>query len=348
MIRLRPASAPPEAFVPTHPRSVVAPLVWFRLGPADRSLVGPRDVIAAGDPLLERARESHLLRMTPPAGSSPGPGALVGHRGGEHDEPPAGRGRGDERGRVLYSAPDGRLRVAAARGPYVVASPVAGEVEVLAPGALGVRADGYGIPGAFATGDAVRGRLVLAVPAPDADLRARAIDVEAAGAIVVAGARVDIEAVTRARAIGVRGIVTGGILGKDLRTMAAAEARQRASLHAAAPFGVLVVDGYGRRPLPGAIWQLFAGAAGRDAGIVLDPPMLVVDGVPPQPGDPRHVRVAAGEHVGREGLILTLCGPVRQPSGLYAPSALVAFASAVEGAPATEVVLPLADLQRFR
>jgi hypothetical protein len=62
---------------------------------------------------------------------------------------------------------------------------------------------------------------------------------------------VDAETLTRARAMGVRGVVVTGLSSKERRDYLASEARQRSALHRLPPFAVLVLEGVVRRPLPG-------------------------------------------------------------------------------------------------
>ena len=65
------------------------------------------------------------------------------------------------------------------------------------------------------------------------------------------GSRVDAESLTRARAMGVRGVIVSGLGGKERRDFMASESRQRAALHRLPPFAVLVLDGALRRPIAG-------------------------------------------------------------------------------------------------
>ena len=111
---------------------------------------------------------------------------------------------------------------------------------------------------------------MLGVTSPDAELRASAIDIAAAGSVLVAGARLDIEALTRARAIGVAGIICGGLVGRELRQLEESDQRQRAALHSTTPFAVIALDGYGRRIVPALAWELLVAAAGRPTGLFPD------------------------------------------------------------------------------
>ena len=133
------------------------------------------------------------------------------------------------------------------RAPEVVASPLTGVVAEVAAGHVGVAAHGTVLRGRVGWGRPVHGRLIIGVSGPEAELRAPTIDIAMAGSILVAGARIDIEALTRARAIGVAGIIVGGIVGREAGQLAEADRRQRAALHAANPFGLVALDGYGRR-----------------------------------------------------------------------------------------------------
>ena len=86
-----------------------------------------------------------------------------------------------------------------------VMTPVGGDVIAVRPGGeVRLRAAGRALRGAFAAGSPAHGRLELATD-PFGDLRPGGIDVGRAGSILVVGARIDAEALTRARAMGVRG-----------------------------------------------------------------------------------------------------------------------------------------------
>ena len=111
----------------------------------------------------------------------------------------------------------------------------------------------------------------------DGELRDAALDVGRSGAIIVAGGRVSAEALTRARAMSIRGMVAGSLGQAELRDLAASDARQRAGVHTVPPFGVLGLDGHQRRPIASPILALMAALAGREVAIITDPPLLVFD-----------------------------------------------------------------------
>ena len=199
---------------------------------------------------------------------------------------------------------------------------------------------------------AVVGRSVLAGPTwgrlqvstgPDGELRAQHVDVGAAGAIIVAGARMDAEALTRARAVGIRGVIVSALGIKEQRDFLASERRGRAGVHGLPPFGILVLDGAARRPIASSVMALFEAAEGSMVAIVADPPALVIDdasvSLPPAVRD--LVRVRSGPLAGAEGTWAGLAGPRRFPAGVTLEAAFVRFG----GRP--PVAIPIGDLERF-
>lgn len=338
-------------FVAPADHPVLAPLARLRLRPADRPLVGLGDAVASGQPIIEHCRETFLLDV-------PSRGELSELLPGEEvdlallpQSGPIGRphAKPGDRARLLFTGPDGTARVALGRSPQVIVSPVDGEVEELEAGHLGIRSAGIGLVGRIAWGQPVQGRLLLGVTSPDAELRASAIDIAAAGSILVAGARLDIEALTRARAIGVAGIICGGLVGRELRQLEESDIRQRAALHATAPFAVLAVDGYGRRIVPTHAWELLVAAAGRPVGLFPESRLAVVGGEPGGIDLPEHgssaVRITSGEGAGRVARLVGLAGPMRRPGGMYLPCGFIEE-TGPDGTPRRRIV-PLSDLERL-
>ena len=164
-----------------------------------------------------------------------------------------------------------------------------------------------------------------------------------AGSIIVAGARMDAEALTRARAVGIRGIVVAALGIKEQRDFLASERRGRAAVHGLPPFGILVLDGASRRPIASPLMTLFEAVEGGVVAIVGDPPALVIDDpsvlLPSPAGD--LVRVRSGPLAGAEGTWAGLAGPRRFPAGVTLEAAFVRFG----GRP--PVAIPIGDLERF-
>jgi hypothetical protein len=323
--------------------------VRFSLGLGDRAMVEAGSTVAAGDPLLERLRDRRIDEVTTAAPADEAVDAHPAPRAGRRWTPRSAGGRmrretGRE-GELLAPVPSQRDRWRIVTGEHrdVVHAPIDGEVLEVVPGSeIRVRAAGHALRGAFAAGSPSRGRLELATD-PFGELRAGGIDVGRAGSVLVVGARIDAEALTRARAMGVRGIVVASLPGKDLRDFRASERRQRAALHAAPPFAVLVLEGTVRRRMPTPVAGLLERLEGRDVAIVTDPPALLfpagADEIPP--ADPGWVRVRSGPDAGAEGQLVGSAGLRRFARGVQLEAAFVALDG---GQP---VAIPLGDLERL-
>jgi hypothetical protein len=298
--------------------------VRFRIAPGDRPLVAAGEAVVPGAPIAERLRDPDLLEVTVPGSVEPHPGGRIVD------------------GELLFEW-RGRWRVAGGGLTEPLESPVAGIVRDVQPGSfITVRTGGRAMRGIVALGVPTSGRLDIAA-GKDGELRSGGLDVGFAGTILVVGSRIDAETLTRARAMGIRGVIVSGLASKERRDFIASEARQHAALHRLPPFAVLVLDGALRRPLASPVQSLLEGLVGREVAIVTDPPMLVFD-VPevPTPVPPADlVRVRAGEHAGSEGTWAGLLGLRRFAGGVHLE------AGAVQLADGSIVAVPLGDLERF-
>jgi hypothetical protein len=316
-------------------RLISAPVdALFALTPGDRALVSPGDSVVVGAPIAEMIRDPRLDEVDPPtATETPRPGARwTGNTRRGADGGPTGE--------YVFDWHD-RWRVATGDITDALESPFAGIVRDVRPGTgITIRAAGRGIRGIVALGGPTRGRLQLGA---DGELRSGGLDVGSAGTILVVGSRVDAETLTRARAMGVCGVIVAGLASKERRDFIGSEARQRAALHRLPPFAVLVLDGATRRPLAGAVQAVLAALAGFEVAIVTDPPMLVFDRpnlvIPPPPVD--LVRIRAGAMSGREGQFITAIGPRRFPGGAHLEAGIVRLPDG------TDAAIPLGDLERF-
>ena len=313
----------------------------FPLPPGDRPLVDPGAAVLPGDPLLEHLRDRRIDEVTVPAGVAGQP--IPGSRWA----PTPGRRHRDSdiEGELLAPLPGkgDRWRLVTGDHRVILPSPVAGVVTEVRPGAeIRLRPDGLVLRAAFAAGSPARGRLELATD-PFGDLRPGGIDVGRAGSILVVGSRIDAEAITRARAMGVRGIVVATLPGKELRDFQASERRQRAALHAPPPFGVLALEGALRRSIPGPIMALLERFAGRDVALLVDPPALVFEGADGASAevDPTWVRIRSGPNAGAEGRLVGPAGLRRFAAGVHLEAAFVELEG--EG----PLAVPLGDLERY-
>jgi hypothetical protein len=342
----------PGRFVVPAARPERGRLLRLPLGLADRPLVSPGQRVALGQPIIEHFRDREVLEVpTSAAIIRLQPGDILDNVPG----PQSGRlGRKSaataHRTRVCEHGRDGITYLVAGSNAVILNSPAAGVVEAVTPGRLYLRAYGLAVDARVGWGRSSWGRIVIAVDRPDAEIQTSRIDVTAAGAILVVGTRIDVEAVSRARAIGAAAIISGGVASRDLRQLTSSEARQQAALHAASPFGLLALGGYGRVPIPGYLWDLLLAADGRSAGILPASRTLVIDGDPDPLVEaasrpPGTVRVISGEHRDHEGLLVGLSGPRRWRGSSYAPGGFVELAG--DDGRAERHCVPLAMLERL-
>ena len=293
-----------------------SPTLRFPLSMADTVRVAPGQTISAGILLADRLRDPRVEET--------------------------GRRRREEAGDSPLLSAGQRTWLLSGGQREPLESPISGIVRS-ADTATGlvVEAAADSLAGVLAIGGPSRGRLEIATGA-DGELRPAALDVGRSGSILVVGSRVEAETLTRARAMGVRGVVVAALSGKDLRDFEASERRQRASVHQLAPFAVLVLDGVLRRRIASPVMELLASLEGNEVAIVGDPPQLLfrrVESVPTPPAD--WVRVASGPMVGREGRWAGPAGPRRFGAAVHLEAGFVRF----DDGPPTPV--PLADLERF-
>ncbi len=314
--------------------------VLFPLRPGDRPLVLEGEAVGRGQPIVDYVREPRTIVNAAPGadGRAVAPGerwmAAPGRRARE--------GEARAQGELLFRS-GGRWRIATGERAESLEAPSAGVVHEVVPGSgITIRSTANALPARLTLAGPTWGRLRIAT-GPDGELRAQHVDVGAAGSIIVAGARMDAEALTRARAVGIRGVIVAALGIKEQRDFLASERRGRAAVHGLPPFGILVLDGAGRRPIASAMMALFEAIEGSMVAIVGNPPALVIEDSSialPAPA-PDLVRVRSGPLVGAEGTWAGLAGPRRFPAGVTLESAFVRFG----GRP--PVAIPIGDLERF-
>jgi hypothetical protein len=313
----------------------------FPLQPGDRPLVKEGEAVSRGQPIVDHVREPRTIVVAGPAFA----GSRPSTPGDRWTAPPGRRARDGEahpEGELLFRS-GGRWRVASGERAEALEAPSAGVVHEVRPGsAVTIRSSASAIPGRLALAGPIWGRLQIAT-GPDGELRAQHVDVGAAGSVIVAGARIDAEALTRARAVGIRGVIVSALGNKEQRDFLASERRGRAAVHGLPPFGILVLDGAARRPIASPLMAMFEAMEGGMVAIVGDPPALVIEdpgiALPRPPED--LVRVRSGPLVGAEGTWAGLAGPRRFPAGVTLEAGFVRFG----GRP--PVAIPIGDLERF-
>jgi hypothetical protein len=247
---------------------------------------------------------------------------------------------------LAYDSGDGSALIAPLGATEPIVGHLRGEIGSVTPEAIEIRVAGALLTGVGGSGGAVHGELRVAVHEPGDELRASAIDTGTTGRILVGGSRASAETLTRARAMGVAGIVLGGVLDKELRDFEATQLRRREIGGAAGDFAVVLLEGFGKVGLDPGLFDWFGQHSGRMASLFGEAGQLYVydaDPAParralPRPGD----RIIAHRrpYAGLGGQL------VRVIDGLHATAAGIAVRSAIvrfdDGLVA---VVPLANLE---
>jgi len=230
------------------------------------------------------------------------------------------------------SASDGTALIAPLGAEEPVIGHVHGRVRAVEQNAIVLEVPGVVLHGVGGTGEAVHGELTVAVHTPEEELRAGAIDVSATGKIVVGGSRASAETLTRARAMGVSGIVLGGVLDKELRDFEAIQRRRREIGGMTGSFGVLLLEGFGKVGVDPQRFAWLRSHAGRTASLFGAEGLLFVHEASPPPT--RRALPRIGERVvahrrpfqGRAGVLVAELEDLHAtPSGIPARMGLVRF-----------------------
>jgi hypothetical protein len=282
-------------------------------------------VIAAAAALRCRASEV-AAHVVPSPGAHVATGDLLARRGSHQVLAPNG-------GLFLgASRLDGTLLLAPWGDEERVIGHVAGRVRSVERRAVVIEVPAAIVEGVDGSGDAVHGELVVAVHEPGEELRAAAIDVATAGKIVVGGSRASAETLTRARAMGVAGIVLGGVLDKELRDFEVIQRRRRELGGMTGAFALLLLEGYGKVGVDPQLFAWLRAQSGRMASLFgADRRMYVYDAAPPPA---RRPLASVGDRVvahrrpvqGRSGTLVAVLDELHAaPSGIPTRMGLVRF-----------------------
>lgn len=233
---------------------------------------------------------------------------------------------------LTASRADGTLVVAPLGEEAPVIGHVAGRVQAVERRSISIEVPGAMLRGIAGSGEAVHGELTVAVHEPDEELRAAAIDVAKAGRIVVGGSRASAETLIRARAMGIAGIVLGGVLDKELHDFEAIQRRRREMGGMRGAFSLIVVEGFGKVGFDPPLFDWLRRQSGRMASLFGAERTLYVHEAAPPP-ERRPLPVVGGRVVahrrpfaGRSGALVAVLDDLHAaPSGIPARMALVRF-----------------------
>jgi hypothetical protein len=333
--------------------------------------VGPQDVVAR----TELPGNVQAVNLTSRLGVEPAeaPQSLTRPLGADvrrDEEVAAARGLFGLGRRSVLSPCDGVLEsVSPVTGQLMVREPpvpvevnayVRGQVVAELPGeGVVVEAQGALLQGIFGVGGETWGALAMAAEAPDADLAPGRLRAEHRGHVVVGGAYAGLEALARARELGVSAVVVGGMDDLVLRRLLGRELGVAITGGEDLGLTVVLTEGFGRIAMSERAWALLSARAGRLASVsgatqiragVVRPEILVhdADGGAAAAGeaDPglavdALVRVVRAPGFGRIGRVVELPA---EPRRLETES-LVRVAMVVFPGHGVPVILPRANVE---
>ena len=170
-------------------------------------------------------------------------------------------------GRLLHVTVDGDLYIAPIVDRWTVRATLDGLVSRSDDAIVEIEGEAWCFQGAAAYGPDAVGELTIGVDGPNADLAPARIDVRLSGRIIVGGARVSAEVITRAHACGIAGLVAGGVPPAGLRVVYGDAVTASGSPTRDDRPTVLCLMGFGSAGLPPAVYEPFAALAGARAAI---------------------------------------------------------------------------------
>ena len=210
------------------------------------------------------------------------------------------------------SAVTGQVIVRGAPLPVDVKAYLAGTVEeVIAGEGCVIEADVALVQGIFGVGGETFGRLVMACQSHDQALTVERITPDMAGAVVIGGARMTLEAIRRARDVGASAIVSGGLDDADLEQFLGYNLGVAITGSEKLGITVVITEGFGDIAMARRTFTLLASHAGGDVAVngttqiragVIRPEIVI-----PLPVGAGEARPAAE----RRGGVLEVGAPVR-------------------------------------
>lgn len=179
-------------------------------------------------------------------------------------------------GRVLHRTASGDLILAPVTGRWSVRSAMDGTVVRADDGAITVEGEAWTLGGIAGYGPDAIGELYVAVDAPMDELAPSRIDVRLRDRIVVGGTRVAAEAITRAHACGVSGLIAGGVPAGGLRVVYGDDVSARGQSAADDRPTVLCLLGFGSATLPLSVHLGLVALSGSRAAIHTASARLIV------------------------------------------------------------------------
>lgn len=123
------------------------------------------------------------------------------------------------------------------------------------------------VQGIFGIGGETSGEIVMAVKAPDEPLTPSHLTAAMKGKVVVGGSFLSADAMKQAKAVGVAGLVVGGIHDEDLRALLGYDLGVAITGTEQVGFTLILTEGFGAIPMAAKTFTLLSAHAGRHASI---------------------------------------------------------------------------------
>ncbi len=123
------------------------------------------------------------------------------------------------------------------------------------------------VQGIFGIGGETSGEIVMAVKTPDEPLTPGHLNSAMKGKVVVGGSFLSAEAMKQAKAVGVAGLVVGGIHDEDLRALLGYDLGVAITGTEQVGFTLILTEGFGTIPMAGKTFKLLSTHAGQKASI---------------------------------------------------------------------------------
>jgi hypothetical protein len=243
-------------------------------------------------------------------------------------------------GRLIHRSHEGDFYVAPVAGTWAVRAAMDGEVVRSDDAAVSVEGAAWCLGGVAAYGPDAFGELALGVDAPLDELAPGRVDVRLHDTILVGGARIAAEALTRAHACGIAGLVAGAAPAGGLRVVYGEEVTASGGPTVEDRPTILCLMGFGNAPLPTEVFLPFVAFSGQRAAIHVASARLFVFAPP----------AALDASLDAPALILAGdYGGVRPLAGPTSLTGLTRFASDVfcEGLATDDGVVPIPNVLPF-
>ncbi|MGH7184235.1 MAG: hypothetical protein ACREJN_19990 [Nitrospiraceae bacterium] len=140
-------------------------------------------------------------------------------------------------------------------------------VEVIPQQGVVVEAECSLVQGIFGIGGETRGEIAIAVASSEEALSSRHFTADMKGKVVVGGSFIPSDALTRAKEVGVAGVVVGGIHDKDLRALLGYDLGVAITGTEQVGFTLILTEGFGSIPMADKTFTLLSAHAGHPASI---------------------------------------------------------------------------------